>query len=216
MLKRLKELNPQIEFYNVTDKEFALFGKIVKDLDVSEIIKVAKNIPNPQSGSKYTPSFEEFEFLKIASDIENEYFGFLPTQIGYCWGYNNKLDATEWHTSSEINIAVTPLVLILGSLLDVSEGKIHSSKFKAFYLPKGTAVEVYATSLHYCPCQVSDSGFGCVVGLPLGTNTELTIKPDNQLLFAKNKWLIAHNDADDLKSCGAYVGISGINYEIKY
>lgn len=216
MLKRLKELNPQIEFYDVTDKEFALFGKIVKDLDVGEIIKVAKNIPNPQLGSEYTPSLEEFEFLKIASDIENEYFGFLPTQIGYCWGYNNKLNATEWHTSNEINIAVTPLVLILGSLNDVCENKIHSSKFKAFYLPKGTAVEIYATSLHYCPCQVNDSGFGCVVGLPLGTNTELAQKSNNPLLFAKNKWLIAHSENERLKSRGAFPGITGINYEIKY
>lgn len=216
MLKHLKELNPQIEFYSVTDKEFSSYGRIIENLDVSEITECAKRILNPKSGSEYMPSVEDFEFLKIATEIENECFGSLPVQVGYCWGYNNKLNATEWHTSSEINIAVTPLVLILGSLLDVSEGKIHSSKFKAFYLPEGTAVEVYATSLHYCPCQVTKDGFGCVVGLPLGTNTELTVKPDNQLLFAKNKWLIAHDDADELKSCGAYVGISGINYEIKY
>ena len=46
MLEKLKKLNPEIEFYNVTDKEFAPFGKIIKTLDANEIIEVAKKIEN--------------------------------------------------------------------------------------------------------------------------------------------------------------------------
>lgn len=52
MLKRLKELNPQIEFYSVTDKEFSSYGRIIENLDVSEIIEHAKRIPNPKSDSE--------------------------------------------------------------------------------------------------------------------------------------------------------------------
>lgn len=216
MLEKLKKLNPEIELYDVSNKEFAPFGRIIKSLDATEIIETAKKIPNPESGSSYLPSVEDFEVLKIASEIENELFGSLPTQIGYCWGRSNFLNATEWHTSSEINIAVTPLVLILGHIWDIEDGKIDSSKFKAFYLPAGTVAEVYATSLHFCPCEVSKDGFGCVVGLPTGTNTDLTVRKDDPMLFRKNKWIIAHVDNEALKNKGVVAGITGTNYEIKY
>ncbi|MBE6750825.1 MAG: DUF4867 family protein [Ruminococcaceae bacterium] len=216
MLEKLKQLNPEIEFYDVNDAEFATFGKVIKNLDAAEIIETAKKIPNPESGSSYLPSVEDFEFLKITSGIENEFFGSLVTQIGYCWGHNNFLNATEWHTSSEINIAVTPLVLILGHIWDIRDGKIDSSKFKAFYLPAGTVVEVYSTSLHFCPCEVSENGFGCVVGLPLGTNTDLTVKKNDPMLFRKNKWIMAHCENEALINKGVVPGITGLNYEIKY
>lgn len=216
MLENLKKLNPEVELYDVSDKEFASFGRIIKSIDAAEIIETAKKIPNPESGSSYLPSVPDFEFLKIASEIENEFFGSLPTQIGYCWGHSNFLNATEWHTSSEINIAVTPLVLILGHIWDIKDGEIDSSKFKAFFLPAGTAVEVYATSLHFCPCEVSEEGFGCVVGLPQDTNTDLTIKEKDPLLFRKNKWIICHKDNDALIEKGVVAGITGANYEIKY
>lgn len=216
MLENLKKLNPNIEFYDVNDKEFAPFGRIIKSLDTTEIIEAAKKIQNPESGSSYLPSLADFEFLKIATEIENNYFGTLPTQIGYCWGHNNMLNGTEWHTSSEINVAVTPLVLILGHIWDIEDGKIDSSKFKAFYLPAGTVVEVYSTSLHFCPCEVSKDGFGCVVGLPKDTNTDLTDSNHNPLLFRKNKWIICHVDNETLKNRGVVAGITGENFQIKY
>ena len=216
MLENLKSLNPEIEFYDVNDKEFASFGKIIKNLDTTEIIKVAKKIPNPDSGSSYVPFCEDFEKLQIATEIKNECFGTLPTQIGYCWGHNTLMNATEWHTSSEINVAVTPLVLILGHIWDIEDGKIDSSKFKAFYLPAGTVVEVYSTSLHFCPCEVSKDGFGCVVGLPKDTNTDLTVSTHNPLLFRKNKWIICHVDNETLKNRGVVAGITGENFQIKY
>ena len=215
MFEKLKKLNPTVDFYNVTDKQFASFGRVI-DIDTAEIIETAKKIQNPESGSSYLPSVEDFENLSVATEIENEFFGSMLTQVGYCWGHSNFLNATEWHTSSEINIAVTPLVLILGHIWDIENGKIDSSSFKAFYLPAGTAVEIYATSLHFCPCEVEKSGFGCVVGLPQGTNTNLEITPENKMLFRKNKWILAHIENETLINRGVVAGITGTNYEIKY
>ena len=216
MIENLKKLNPDIKLYDVNSPEFAVFGRIIKSIDVAEITSVAKQIANPENGSSYQPKVEAFEKLDIAETIKIEFFGSMPTQIGYCWGHNNFLNATEWHTSSEINIAITPLVLILGHIWGIKDGKIDSSDFKAFYLPEGTAVEVYSTSLHFCPCEVEKSGFGCVVGLPQGTNTDLDIIPDNKMLFRKNKWIIAHVDNKALIDRGVVAGITGTNYEIKY
>ena len=173
MIENLRKLNPDIEFFDVTSDEFKTFGRIIENIDASEITKVCDNIENPESGSTYVASLEDFEKLPIAKTIKNELFGTLPAQMGYCWGYNSMLNATEWHANSEINIAITPLVLLVAHIWDIENGKIDSSKFKAFYLPAGTVIESYATTLHYCPCQVSDAGFKSVVGRPKETNNNL-------------------------------------------
>ena len=215
MLETLKKLNPEIEIFDVKSENFTSYGRVI-DLDCDEIIATAEKIANPESGSSYVAAEESFKNLEISKIVEDEFFGTLGAQMGYCWGHNNLLNGAEWHTSSEINIAVTPLVLILGHVWELEDGKIDSSKFKAFYLPKGTAVEVYATSLHFCPCEVEKNGFGCVVGLPEGTNVPLEKEVSNPLLFRKNKWIVAHNENEGLINRGVVPGISGTNFEIKY
>ena len=70
------------------------------------------------------------------------------------------------------------------------------------------------------PCQVSDEGFRCIVILPRGTNYPLTQeKPkggDGRLLWAQDKWLIAHPDNKGVVERGAYPGLHGENFDIKY
>ena len=100
--------------------------------------------------------------------------------------------------------------------LGYKNGKIDSSDFKAFYVPAGTVLETYATTLHFSPCEVNEDGFGWVVGLPEGTNTDLTAEKTDPILFRKNKWIIAHIDNESLKAKGVVAGITGTNYEIKY
>ena len=90
-----------------------------------------------------------------------------------------------------------------------------TSKIEAFLVPAGTGIEVYATTLHYAPCHVNESGFQCVVVLPRGTNTEIDFPMpkdgEDGLMTAKNKWLIAHEDA---KIEGAFNGLKGENITI--
>ena len=125
------------------------------------------------------------------------------------------LNALEWHKCSEINIAVTDLILLLGDVRDIEDGnRYDSAHVQAFKLLKGEAIEVYSTTLHFCPIETTKNGFGCVVGLMKGTNTELDYTPDDKRLYRKNKWLIAHNDNIALINKGAIGGIYGINYEI--
>ena len=216
MLDRIKEKNPGIKMYSVLDKEFCSFGRVIPNMNTDEIVRAAKGIENPETGVRYVPSEKRFEELAIAEQIQNKLFGTLPTEIGYCWGYSHFLNATEWHTSSEINIAVTPIVLLLGHLWEIEDNKTDSCKFTAFYVPEGVIIEVYATTTHYCPCQVQDGGFGCVVALPKGTNTQLEVKTEDKLMTAKNKWVIAHNDNQAMIARGVIPGISGKNFEIHY
>ena len=216
MLERLQQKNPQLVLHHVESDAFASYGRVIRSLDADAIVAAAGRIENPAAGSAYVASRPEFEALDIKDEICNEFFGSLPTQIGYCWGHNNFMNATEWHSCSEINIAVTPLVLILGHVWDVKNGTIDSSRFEAFYLPKGTAVEVYATTLHFCPCEVQTEGFGCVVCLSEGTNTDLQIPCKDKKLFRKNKWIICHESNEALQARGVVPGITGINYKIAY
>ena len=216
MLNNLKLKNPELEIFNVKSEEFSTYGRIIEGIEIAEIIEKAKKIENVGNGSNYVPSVETFEKLSIAGKIKTKFFGEMKIQVGYCWGYNTFFNATEWHTSSEINIAVTDLVIIVGHIWDVKNNTIDTSMFKAFYVPAGTILECFATTLHYGPCQVNDDGFGWVVALPKDTNTPLDNEYEDNLLWAKNKWLISHIDNTELVNEGAVAGVTGTNFDIKY
>ncbi len=216
MLEALKALNPNIPMYSVLSEEFKPFGRVITTLDPKEIIEVAKTIPNPESGSSYEPKTAKFENLAFAREMEAECYGCLPSQVGYCWGHNTLLNGAEWHFGNEVNVAVTPLVLLVAHRGEIVNGKIDSSAFRGFYLPAGTVCEVYASTLHFCPCEVSKDGFGCVVGLPEGTNVPLEQKTNDPLLFRKSKWLIAHEKNEGLLAKGVVSGITGENLEVHY
>lgn len=215
MLEALNKKN-KFKVYSVTDDEFKSYGRVMGGFDTTEITAAAKTIAFPETATLYKASEEKFECLDISKRIADECFGQMPTQVGYCYGYSSFLGGTEWHTSSEINIAITPLVLILAHTWQMKENKIDSSCFKAFYLPEGTVIECFATTLHFCPCQVSDEGFGLVVALPYGTNTDLDKKTDDALLFRKNKWIVSHEKNESLIARGVVPGISGENIKIEY
>ena len=216
MLTYLKNKNPNLPLYDVTDPTFAPYGKVIDILDTTEIVEVAKKIALPDEGSLYMPSEASFEALPIADEIRDGFFGTLPTQIGYCCGHSNFLNAAEWHASNEVNIAVTPLVLILGLRSDLQDNRLDSSAMKAFYVPAGVALEVYSSTLHFCPCEIQKEGFGCVVALPTGTNVPLDANTSDPLLFRKNKWIVCHDENDALIARGVVPGIGGVNYEVKY
>ncbi len=212
----IKKLNPSIKFYTTQDPEFSEYGVKINNIDTDEILKTAEGIAYPDEGSAYLPSLNEFEKLHISKIITDQCFGTLETQIGYCYGKSSFLNALEWHANSEVNIAVTDLVLMLAKRSDLKNNRIDSSCVKTFYIKKGEIIEVFATTLHFCPCQVEEEGFGCIVALPRGTNTPLDGDTPDPYLFRKNKWLIAHNDNSALISRGVVPGISGQNHKINY
>ena len=214
-LCELQAKNPTLKFYSVNDKEFARYGCVLKG-DYASLTEAARALPMPEEGSKYEPTVPSFEALPIREVITEELFGELPIQMGNCWGSNSQMNAMEWHKNSEINVAATDLVLLLAKLDDIEDGKLDAAKVVAFFVAKGEAVEVYADTLHFCPCQVEDSGFNCVVVLPEGTNTNLDNKPADPLLYRKNKWIFTHVDNEAHKAKGIVPAIFGENYIVKY
>ncbi len=204
-----------IEIKKVTDAAFRKYGRILEGYDFSELIAKMEDTPLPDDVI-YVPSDANLEALDIAKDFTDSVFGGLPMQIGYCNGHNKLLNAVEYHRSSEINIACTDLILLLGMQQDIEDDYTYdTSKVEAFYVPAGVAVELYATALHYAPCSYEGKGFRDVVVLPRDTNLDLQVKPasvkEDPLLAARNKWLIAHPEANIE---GAFNGLKGVNISV--
>ena len=200
----------------VTDPAFKAYGRIITGYDFSGLLKAMEQTPLPEDVI-YIPSLPEMEALPAAKELENGIYGQMPIQIGCCNGHNKKLNAVEYHRDSEVDIAVDDLILVLGKQQDIEEDHTYdTSRMEAFLVPAGTAVEVYATTLHYAPCHVKDEGFRCVIVLPRDTNLDMEpveVKdPEDRLLFARNKWLIGH--AQGGLPEGAFIGLKGENLSV--
>lgn len=206
-----------MQIKSVFDEEFSKYGRVLEGLDCSQLISKLEKTEKP-NGVVYEPSNPEFERLSIFETIKNNVYGGMPIQIGYCNGTNTKLNCVEYHRDSEINIVAQDTVFLLGLQSDLKDYTLETKTIKAFKAPKGSAVELFATSLHYAPCDAKKGeGFRVAVVLPRGTNTnkpQITqICKEDKLLFAKNKWLIAHKDTHEAQN-GAFVGLIGENTDI--
>lgn len=213
-LQNLQKANPHIQIYSVNDPAFKPYGRVV-EMDTKAFCETAEAaVIFPEEGSKYLASVPELEALPEAARLREELCGQLDEQIGLCFGHSNRLNALEWHTCNEFNVAVRELVLLLAKRSDLDDdGRLDAGKVKAFYLAQGEMVEVYSDTLHFCPCEVTKDGFSAIVGLQRGTNLPLENKAQG-LLWAKNKWLIAHEDNTPLVQRGAVPGIYGENWVI--
>lgn len=215
-----------MEIKSVFDEAFSRYGEVLTGYDVAELLtKLEETTPKPNDAVIYEPGDAGLEALSVAKEFSENAYGGMPVQVGYCNGNNTKLNCLEYHRGSEINVPADDMVLLLAPLQCIKDGKIDTSLVEAFSVPKGTAVLIYETTLHYAPCNgiakdgsVSADGFRVIIVLPKYTNTkkpEITIKNgEDKLLWARNKWLIAHPDSSEAKQ-GAFVGLTGKNINIQ-
>jgi hypothetical protein len=219
--RELKSLNQNLSFHHLEDTEFNQYGKVIPDIDIEEILAYMNDTDIPVDENIYVPSVSQMEETHLKDEIQTHLYGGMPIQIGYCNGRNSHLNGLEYHKGSEINIAITDMVLLLGRVQDITNNCYTSDSVEAFFIPKGTVVELYSTTLHFAPCKVAEEGFKAAVILPEGTNQPLEDHvekrtAEDELLFMRNKWLLAHPERKPLINKGAYPGIKGENIEIKY
>ena len=204
----------------VTGRAFKPFGRVIKGYYLRSLIEEMEKTECPSDRVVYEPSVRSLETLKINRQFSEEAYGGMPIQIGYCNGDNHVMNCLEYHRDSELNLACTDMILLLGLEADVDFEKYEydTAKVEAFLAPKGTLVEVYATTLHYAPINAGGK-FRCTVVLPKGTNTELKFKPDpageSRLLTHTNKWLLAHAESPEAKN-GAVVALKGEKPVVNY
>ena len=206
-----------MEIKKVTDAAFRKYGKVVSDIDFSELVEALHTkTPRPDT-VVYELSVAELEKLPVFAKLQTKTYGEMPIQIGYCNGKNYLLNALEYHRSSEINVAGTDAILLVGCQQDITpEFTYDTSLVEAFFLPEGTAVELYATTLHYAPCSAQEGGFQVAIVLPKGTNLPLEESHggwEDKLIAAKNKWLIGH--AEGGLPEGSHIGLIGENIDCR-
>ncbi len=220
-LERLNQVN-DVPVLSVEDPAFAPYGRIVTGYDFSALTAyMMEHTPIPESGNIYLASDPELEKLPPAEQVQQTLYGGMPIQIGYCNGRNTTYNGFEYHKGSEINVAVTDFMLVLGHTWLIRDNTYRVEDAQVFFVPAGTAIEMYQTTLHLSPCRVSDKGFKGIVILPRGTNTPLTNKlpsgdPESRLLLQTNKWVIAHPEREPLIRQGAVPGLLGENKELHY
>ncbi len=208
-----------MKIYSITDPAFAPYGKIIEGYDLAPILQaLANDTPMPEAGTAYVAEEPAIQNLPAASELAMSLFGGTAAEFGWCNGHNTKLNCLEYHRDSELNIGSTDFILLLAKADDIVDGKLDTSKVKAFLAKKGQVVEVYETSLHYAPCSAKKGeGFKVAIVLPKGTNgavPALSAKnEEDKWMTACNKWLLAHAEASEAKD-GAYVGLTGVNIDI--
>lgn len=222
IISKIKRLNPDIQIFSINDPEFLYYGNVLDAKDFKSYFDYLEQKTSiPDIDNVYIAHDSDLFSSCRNIDTIHDIFGDLSVELGYVNGQNSKLNALEYHKSSEINIAYSPLVLMLALHSDITHNKLDTKKVKIFLLPERTVIELHPKTLHFSPCKVLNEGFKCGVILPMGTNMDFVKakhldNKENQLLFKTNKWLIAHPENQKMIKLGAYVGLIGKNIEINY
>ncbi len=204
---------------SVYDASFKPYGQVLTGYNAKELVTSMEAIPLPETGVAYETSIASLETNAIFGQLQNNAYGGMPIQIGMCWGRNTKLNCLEYHRDSEVNIGAGDFILLLARQDQIENGVLDTADVCAFRVPAGVAVEVYATTLHYAPCQTdAKEGFRVAVVLPKGTNEAKPVissmNDEDNRLWARNKWLLSHPESSEA-SQGAYVGLVGENIDIE-
>lgn len=201
------------KFKEVTDVEFERYGKVITDVPTDKLMALLDKTP-VIPGTDYKASVDYLEDPEVMDVLENQVFGGLKIQFGYCNGDNKALNCLEYHRNSELDIAATDAVLMVAPMTAVHDGIIDTNDVEMFLVRKGTSVLFYETTLHYAPCVTEGNKcFKMGVVLPKDTNTD---RPEGVVktgeagcLTHNNKWLYAHKDSSEAKakiSTGRLIG----------
>ena len=213
MLQNLRQANPDFTIKELSSPDFRFFGRVLPAAGYAPLFELLNALEMPAQGTTaYVPDMQSFHVQPLANEIKTLCYGGLDMEIGYCIGYSHCLNGFEYHQGNEINIAATPAVMMLGNQWDIENGSLSTDKASLYYVPAGTVVELYGTTLHFAPCAINADGFKMGIILPARTNLPL---PDGRpaadpLLFAINKWLLVHPDSPQA-SRGAHIGLTGAN-----
>ena len=202
----------------VSDPSFQNYGQIVTGYDLKELLDTLEAVTPLPEDVGYVPELPALMALPVAKELADGVYGGMPIQLGWCNGHNTKLNCLEYHRDSELNLGTRDFVLLLAKREEMVDGRLDTAKVAAYFVPAGTLVEVYGTTLHYAPCSGhKGEGFKVLIVLPRFTNTdkpEITIRNDEDtLMTARNKWLLAHADSKEAKD-GAQVRLDGENIDI--
>ena len=203
----------------ISNPAIASYGKVLEGYDTQDLLRTLEAATPLPEGVEYVPSQPELESLPLTAQLSSNAYGGMPIQMGWCNGHNTKLNCLEYHRDSELNCGTEDFILLLARMDDIApDGTLDTGLVKAFRVPAGVLVEVYATTLHYAPCSAAKgAGFRVLVALPKGTNGPRpdiqVLNREDSMLWACNKWLLAHPESSEAAQ-GAPAVLRGENIDI--
>ncbi|EAE1273829.1 DUF4867 family protein [Listeria seeligeri] len=213
-LETINRLNPDYLIKSINDFSFRTYGRIIEENIQDVLVYVTKNFLPLELGNAYSPSLSTVEQFESIQRLSHRVYGHLDVMGGVVTGYNQVLNGIEYHQGSETIIAASDCIMVVGHLWDMKNDTFDSALCECFYIPQGTIVECYSTTLHYTPICVSDAGFTTICLLLNGTGDMLNKKMG--ILKKRNKWFIAHSENIEKVQAGDFQGLTGKMIKINY
>lgn len=192
------------------DPSFKTYGRTITEYDFSNMVitmEEKKLIATPKEGNQYLASVPAIEALPEFDWVQKNIFAGLPIQFGSGAGHNKAIIAIEFHQGSEVIVALTDAILVVGHRYDIVDNTYDATLMESFLLEKGTAIELFSTTLHYSPIETNGDGYQQAIALIKGTNTPLTTEVDNPLVKVTNKFMLVHPSRTDKIAAGFQVGL---------
>lgn len=132
LLKALRTCN-DVPILSVEDEAFTSFGRVLFGYDFRELCDyMEKNTIIPAEGNVYACLGGGEEHFAVGREVRAGVYGGMAIQIGYCNGKNSTYNGFEYHKGSEINVAVTDLMLVLGHTYDIKNNSYDVSQASVF------------------------------------------------------------------------------------
>jgi hypothetical protein len=202
LLRRLNELNPDLDILPVEDRSFLRYGRVCQSCPCEKLLQAMDvGIEAADGGlrsGREVPA--ESACPEEASVIAREVFGdAADLRLGWTYGRNARLTALEYHKCPEAMVAGSDLLLLLGLVCEISwpAGTFDLSCIRAFLVQRGTVLEIAPWCLHGAPVHVrKEIGMRCTEILPRGAREPVTPSEERggerRLMVGRNTYLIAH------------------------
>lgn len=212
-LENVRLKNSNLNIMDINDSSFKKYGIVYSAYNLEEINQYMNILDIPDENI-YIPKNLNVEKMNIIHEIRDYIFGGMEVSAGECMGHCGALSAIEYHQGSEVSIAFTDIIMVLGKRQDLNNAEYNAEKYaEIFYVPKGTIIEIFSDTLHYSPIDVEKKGFKTIVVVLNGTNTanslDLQVSNTNTMLIKKNKFQIVHKSRIDKIRLGVSPGLIG-------
>ena len=221
-MRKLNELNPDIDMLPIEDTSFLRYGRVHHDLPVDILLASLDGRPGSRAGVLRSVNDRSDACPAELLPTLREVFGCVELQVESVQGRNARLDALEYHKCVEVVVAGTNMVVLMGLVCDIAwpAGTFDVSRTRAFFVPRGTVYEVFPWCLHSTPVHVREAeGFRCLVIQPRGAHAPIDFTPDpggeGKLMRGRNTWLISYVGEPGAPGAWTHRGLKGRAIELK-
>ena len=220
-MKKLNELNPDIDMLSIDDTSFFRYGRVHHDTPVDALLASLDAIAGNGAGVQRSVNGQIGAGPAELAATLREVFGSTELQVETVQGKNRRLDALEYHKCVEVVAAGTDMVVLMGLVCDIAwpAGTFDVSRTRAFYVPRGTVYEIFPWCLHGTPIHVHAAmGFRCVVIQPKGAHAPMDFTPEpggeGKLMQGRNTWLMAYAEVPGPSGTATHRGLKGRAIEL--